>query len=241
MKPQRQIISRIPQRGMGPHEWGFVVQTELVKIWVETMSPTEMASYAQSCAQGLPNLELVPDELFTKLDEIILQQAETLGWRITLSELVRFRLSEWDTHPDGPEKFRQLGLAMRHSALVLQGEELAPISDPDHWFVKQQTVQELRVVLERMRVAYARVQRAPTPGQVVSLFSTTVADSPQLFPHLAANLERWLKFFEECPTFIRPLAFGDRPKPGTLYDEFFACSSGWEPDSVRQSISRLKP
>jgi len=97
---QRQIISRIPHRGMSGEQWGFVIENELVKIWLEVMSPAERET-VKSPGIGLGR------PLLRKLDEIILRQAETLGWRITTSELVRYRMSEWDQAENGPEYFQK--------------------------------------------------------------------------------------------------------------------------------------
>jgi hypothetical protein len=241
MEPRRQIISHIPQRGMSAEEWGLVTQTELLKMWMNALSAAdrEKLELARD-EQGLLVLDRIPARLFVKLDEIILQQAETLGWRIELSELIRFRKSEWDKDPDGPEKHLRLGKANARSARIMQRRELPPIDDPDQWLVKQETVQELRLVLQRMRATFALSRRAPTRDEVRTLFSGIITDSPQTSPHLATNLDRWLKFFEENPDLLRPVALGDRAKPAALYDEFLSWSTGWEPESLRQAISNLK-
>jgi hypothetical protein len=232
MPRQPQIISRIPQKGMSGEKWGLVVENELVKIWLSMMSSAERETFGQRGIAGLGR------SAFTKLDNIILRQAETLGWRIGLSELVRFRFSEWDLDPKSPEMHRKYGLAVARSARIMQRKELPPIQDPDQWLVKQETVEELRVLLQNMRAKFAIERKKSTPE---TLFSAAVTESPGSFPHLAANLERWQKFFEKNPHTLRPMTVGDRAKPGALYDEFMAWSTGWEPDSVRQAISRLKP
>jgi len=141
---------------MSAEQWGLVIQTELVKIWVDSMTAIEQDKYAGACdEQGRLNLDRVPADVYASLDEAILHQAEALGWRITLSELVRFRFSAWEQDPDGPELFKKLGMAMRRSALIMQKRELPPIEDPDQWPVKKETVEELRLVLERLRAAFA--------------------------------------------------------------------------------------
>ena len=108
-------------------------------------------------------------------------------------------------------------------------------------------MQELRLVLERMRVTFARVRRAPTRAQVVGLFSDTVSDS-QSFPYLAGNCERWLKFIgraiDRNNDVGMSFTLGDRAnrsKPALVYDEYRAWLGGRERDTIRQTISRLKP
>lgn len=184
-------------------------------------------------------MQSVPSELYTRLDSIIIHQAETLGWRITLSELVRFRLSEWDLQENGPKLVHQFSLAWKRSVLILQGKELPPVEDPDHWAVKQETVRELRSILRKLRPIFAVMKKPPTLGEVFETFSKTVSDSPETYCHLKANLPRWLKFLEENRDFCRPILLGDRTPPASLYDHFLAWPSGWDPESLRQAISRL--
>ena len=129
--PQRQIVLHIPLRGMTRGQWALAVQIELVKAWTESFTPAEMEAYVGACPDGRLHLDMIPARLYQKLDQIILRQAETLGWHIGLSELVHFRFSEWDHEPDGPEMFRKLGLAYRNSALISQRRKLPPIEDPE--------------------------------------------------------------------------------------------------------------
>src|SRR6266404_4144509 len=214
--PQHQIISRIPQRGMNAEQWGLVVENALIKIWVDAMSAAERKGFEEG---GLGNVSAAS---FAKLDEIILHQAETLGWRIRLSKLVQFRQSEWDQEKAGPEKFRRMGMAEAKLARIVQRRELPPIEDPDQWLVKQETVEELRIVLQNLRATFAVQRKGLTPNEAHKLFSVAVSESPESFRHLASNLERWLRFFHENPDTLRPMAVGDRAKPGMLYDEFLA-------------------
>jgi hypothetical protein len=239
MKSQRQIISRIPLRGMNEQQWSFVVEKELIKIWACTLSEADRKSLVYD-DHGRLILDRIPPHLFQMLDSIILHQAQTLGWRIELSKLVQFRKSEWDLDPEGPEKHKKFGLAVARSARIMQRKELPPIEDPDQRLVKQETVEELRLILKRLRAQFVLRRKGPTQKEVHGLFSEMVSDSPKSFPHLGANLERWLKFFGEKSNVLSSLFMGgERTKPAMLYDEFLSWATGWNPDSLRQTISRL--
>lgn len=236
--PQRQIISRIPQRGMTPEQWGASIQFELVPIWIDALSRRDREKVLAAFEQR--SLDSLPSNLFAKLDSIIVHQAETLGWRMTLSELVRFRMSVWDLAENGPEMFRKLGLALARSARRMQRKELAPIEDPDQRLVKHETVQELRLVLSILRTHFSTIQKRPEQVAVLKKFENTILDSSQSFGHLRANLDRWLKFFEENEEAIRrPVVLRVRSSPASLYDEFLSWCTGWQQESVRQAISKL--
>jgi hypothetical protein len=106
---------------MSGEQWGFVVEHELLKLWIAAMSPAERKTLKGSGIAGLGRAA------FAKLDAIILHQAKTLGRRIGLSHLVRFRFSQWDLDPKGPEMHRRFGLAVARSARIMQRKELPPI------------------------------------------------------------------------------------------------------------------
>jgi hypothetical protein len=238
LQSQRQIICRIPHAGMSADEWGAVIQRELILVWTEGMPESEVERFT---ALWPCPMEAIPSELYDRLDRIIIHQAETLGWRMTLSEIVRFRMSEWEHHEKGPELFRKFGVATARCARVLQGKELPPIEDPDYWHVKNETVPELRLVLRKMRGSFAVMKKKPSLKDVVESFSKIVSESPGTYRHISAGLDRWQKFLEANPHVCRPIQIGDRTAPAGMYDEFVAWPSGWDPESVRQTISRLNP
>jgi len=237
-KAQRQIISHIPHKGRTGEQWGLAIGRELMEMWMAKLSKRERDALPRD-PQGLLIIDKVSSQLSAKLDEIVLDQAIALGWRIGLSLLVQWRFSEWDHEKHGPEKFEKLGRAFARSARVLQRRELPPIKDPDQWLVKKETVEELRVVLERLRASFALRRSTPVPAEAHDLFSSTVRESANLFPHLAANLERWQAFHGSNPEELVPLTVSSRPKPGALYDSFLSWCTGWDAESLRQAISRL--
>jgi hypothetical protein len=243
MKRQRQIISRIPLRGMSAAQWGVAIQSELLRIWGHALSATERETLQFSQA-GFLVLDRVPATALRKLDPIILQQAETLGWRITLAELVRFRMSEWEQAAQGPDLFRRLGVAMAKATRIMQRQELPPITDPDHWLAKRQATEELKLIFGRIRGVFATRRTLPAHEareEALRLFLSIVSESTSSFPHLAANQDRWSQFFQANPDALRPAALGDRITPAALYDQFLSWATGLQPDALRQIISRLKP
>jgi len=220
---------------MDGQEWGLVIQVELEKLWFQGMSATDRKLVEQPSPGDPPP----SPKLFAKLDAIILQQAETLGWRLGLSELVRFRFSAWDHSKEGPELHRKFGAAVARSARIMQRRELPPVTDPEQWLVKKETVEELRVVLERLRSSLAIRSGSPSREAVDGLFASIVTEAANSFPHLAANLDRWRKFYETNPDTLIRMVTSTRATPATLYDDFLSWSTGWEPEALRQAISRL--
>ena len=72
------------------------------------------------------------------LDKRILEETETLGWRIFYSELVQRRLHDWETEPEGIERYRVLGEALVKFARTMH--EGKPPLDLRIYQHKQETV-----------------------------------------------------------------------------------------------------
>jgi hypothetical protein len=209
--PIPQIIARIPHPYPPSGEGlGILITKELVDIWESILSDTEL--------DELRGQQSVSASAVQKLDELILKQAETMGWRLGLSALVHLRFSEWDSCPDGPALFEQYGKALAKSARRFQKLEPPPIDDPDLYRGKQETVLELRLFLRNLRNAFSRKRRQPSSDELIDYFQKTVSAEGYAFIHLKTNLNSWLQFFRADPISVKLLLHGKRAAPATLFD-----------------------
>ena len=228
--PVPEIISRIPHPyPASPEELGFLISNELTSIWESLLSKAELRS-----VRGQKPAPTVSD----KLDALVVKQAQTMGWRLGLSQVVHQIFSEWDFQDNGPELFKRYGEALALSALRFQKERLPPLDDPDLPFFKKETVQELRQVLRHLRKAYSEKQGRLTSDQLIKLFEVVVSREASKFCHLNTNISSWKEFFRSQSP-IKPVVTGDRASPAALFDEWFAWSKGRDPETVRQRISEL--
>jgi hypothetical protein len=227
--PTPQIIARIPRPYPSQQEFGALITSELANIWVSVLTEAERVRFASN--------ELSVN--YEKLDALILKQAETFGWRLSLSEMVQRRFSEWDLLPDGPDRFERFGKACARSARIFQKIERPPIDDPDLRRVKAETVGELRLLLKTLRGVFSVRRTKLTMAAILQRFAAAVAEEPDTFRYLHTNLESWLMFFETNALSIKALAFGQRPSPATMFDSWLAWSKGHDADSIRQHLSRI--
>jgi hypothetical protein len=237
--PMPQIIARVSLQGKKGNEWGTSITAELVTIWLERVPPADLKV---GLTQPPSWLTKMSPRALRVLDEIIIRQAVTLGWRITLSALVQWRRSEWEHVADGLELLRRYHRALMRAARIHQGLEKPPLDDPGLYFAKVETVKELRVLLSEMRSAYqARVCDPPDDLEpvLVTHFLKAVAKRSKAFPFLAANRERWQEFLDEQPTVLRQLLAEIRLRPASLFDSWLSWCKGVAEESLRQKISRL--
>lgn len=227
--PVPEIISRIP-RPYPPSakELGKLVSDELYRIWISILSKQDHVISGEFTSAA-----------FEKLDALILKQTETLGWRMTLSEIVHMRFFSWDFQPNGPALFREFGKALAKSALRFQKEELPPIDDPDLHLAKKETVKELRQLLHKLRKATVSRRTAPTSHELIALFESAVSADDASFPYLKANIDSWIHFFRTHSTSVKPFVLGKRVSPASLFDSWLAYCKGRDPETVRQMVSEL--
>lgn len=127
-KPMPQIISRIPWHdGMSRDELDETITKELLAIWYITWSAKELQLKAEMEAGQRD--ELLPG-VYSKLDGIILKQAESLGWRLLISSQVLRRISMWDAEESGSDLFVRLGKALAKSVRIVQRKELPRLTIP---------------------------------------------------------------------------------------------------------------
>jgi len=237
--PMPQIIARIPQKGKNKNEWDHNITTHLVRIWLDRISSAELRV---ASVRGPSWLTKMSTEALKALDEIIIRQAVTLGWRTALSELVQWRLSEWELVADGLKLLRRYHRAVERAARIYQGLQKPPLDDPDLYRAKVETVKELRVLLTEMRKTYQARFCDPLgvlEPVLVTHFLKALAERQKAFPFLAANREHWRGFLEEQRAVLRQQLAEVRLHPASLFDSWLSWCKRFDVEWLRQSISRL--
>jgi hypothetical protein len=210
---------------------GARVTKELLEIWEGILSDAERRDLLGPESRSETSVE--------KLDALILKQAETMGWRLALSELVRRRFSEWDISPNGAALFEQYGKAVAKAVRRFQRLEPPPLDDPNLYRFKQESVPELRMFLRSLRTAFSRRRVGPSSDELIEHFKKTILAGDAAFLHLKTNIDLWVMFFRTNSTLARPFLLGKRASPGALFDCWFAWTKGLEPETIRQKISEL--
>jgi hypothetical protein len=231
-----QIIARIPQKGITRDQWEENITMQLLSLWLPTLSPYD----SKIAAAPRPGwfMRMSP-EACRVLDEIIIKQAGTAGWRIGLSWLVQWRLSEWEAAPDGIKLLERYHSAIECAAHIFSKKK-PPLNDPELYPFKVATVKELRVLLREMRDVYrTRLHNPPREREVAVDFTRIVANRSESFPFIATNLERWGPFFAEQPTILCEVLTASRLRPAGLFDSWLSWCKGFNPEWLRQRISAL--
>ena len=243
-KAMPQIIARIPRRfGMTREQWGAEIDRELIKVWKElsAVNPSRAdALYRASTRKRPTAISPVPSKAeLAALDEIIITQAVTLGWRILASPLVLFRFSRWGELPFHPELFERMGKALARSVRILAGDELPPIDDPGLREHKKLAVPELRLLLREMRKVYSRRSPAPDARELADWFLKSLVGSERS-PLLARNLLHWGVFLKAQENEgVLKLQLTRRLQPAALFDSWLARFKGHNLEYLRKRLTRF--
>ena len=233
-----QIISRIKWHdGMSRRELDKAITKEVIEIWYGTWSETELRQ--KTLIERGERDELLP-EVLSKLDRIILRQAETLGWRLLVSTRVLHRISMWEAEGNGADKFLRLGKALARWVRIVQRKELSPIDNPDLVPTKDRTIRELKSVMRKMKEVISAGRNSPNSAELSECFVRIVSYSGKKFPSLRGNLLRWVRFFQENPRSLMAHTFGKRPTPAALFYEWLSFCKGHDAETLRKMISSLR-
>jgi hypothetical protein len=239
-----QIIARIRLPfGANRDQWGAAIDRELTKIWIEigNVQPAKArALYRLSLGKAQKRVSLPSQREMLILDEIIIAQAVTLGWRIMTSQLVILRCSRWSDELFVPKMFERFGKVLARSVRILSGAEAPPIDDPGLRDYKRAAVPELRILLREMRSLFHRCSPEPSSGELAEWFLTAVADNKR-FPKLGTNILHWALFLGERENAgILKLELTGHMAAASVFDSWLAYFKRHDAEYLRKSLSRLR-
>jgi hypothetical protein len=220
---------------MDREKWDAQISGHLVETWYAVLSKEE----SDCVDQG--NSSSVPAAAAKKLDDLIFAEAETLGWRIYLSEVVLRRLSEWEMMHDGPERLEKLGASTGIAAAIASGRRRSTrLIDPRLYQFRKETMQELRPLCRKIRTEFSTRRRDPRPEDLRKYVENTVNTDASSFPHLKANLKPLLDYLDENQDIRSQLFVGRSVKVAELFDSWTAWRVGYQSaETIRQQISKL--
>jgi hypothetical protein len=241
-------VSRVPVDHKKRAQLARVVTDHIFSIVDSRLSPEDQELWRKALSGNAAGEMDWPTatkkRIFGALDRIIIQRAQTLGWRVYLSPWVLVRMAEWHhSHEHGPFYLNQLGKAVALAAGVARGEAKLPVSEPEQKQNKKQGVNELRRLFKKRQDYFKHGQkRSATYQDACEWFKETIEDSPKSFPFITMNLVSLLRYFEyarkEDLGFAARLASGEF-NPAAFFDSWGAWGQGLSPETFRQSIARL--
>jgi len=221
---------RPPEDPLDLRAFGASVTFELQSLFERRLVPGDLAIY-HSDKPWTPKMRGL-------LDKMIIELAQTFGWRIYLSELVQRQIARWHNSKEKLHLIKQLGEAVYLAAQVAHEEAQLPVTDPELRALKPQAVSELRRLLRQSRAVFNQYRnRRPSDQEVREWFRKTIKTSPKSFPFWSRNIPSLLQYAERRAR-VQQIALGGIP-PARLFDEWGADIYHLSPKTFRRSVSGL--
>jgi hypothetical protein len=209
-------------------------------VLARSTSVDELAGMIVARTQG----KMFRPDCFTLFDGIIIQQAETAGWWLTLSPHVSFRLIMWNSDPQCAGLSKQMGDACELAGQRFRGEAPRPIVER-HGQFKKMAVDELRFFLRGMRGEFAttkKTNRPPKSDDLLRHVEETIATADAgVYPYLKTYLDSLLSFLRSDQTTLQSLISAQLPQPGHLYAAWGAWEEQIQIPTFRKKLSELFP
>ncbi len=171
------------------------------------------------------------------LDEIIFEQARTIGPRIFWSREVLWRVLEWEREQNGDRLFERLGkeLALRWGAN--RGRAKVPL-DPKMRGFRKELLDEIGMLRNQLRARFTS-SILPDKNKIRDLMQQMIRDPSQPLERLRSNATAFVMFLEKEPLWLIDLVNG-KITPAMVADAFLAFGTGRSEEALRQAISRMK-
>jgi hypothetical protein len=230
-------------KAIGDAAWNIVVQSLRQKL-----SPEEREILdSRMSLEGTPSPSPTEKQVLRKFDEVLIQEAETLGWRLYCCPLVMRRIVYWcDKSLSGLALLKRFHKAIELGVGVNLGETSFPINNPRWYRIKQTGAKELKYLLAQYREAVRGHNRAPGPPEICNWFKETVERVSSAVPYLSQNLSALLVGLENAlkndPSFRMRMASGavsTREAP-SLFDKIFSHGCNVTESYARKKISELR-
>jgi hypothetical protein len=238
--PHAHLVHRIPRELQGhPGSLGAATTIGLLSmllnlpvVYEGTVEISDELHLLEAIQESCPEAELV------RLDDLIIEEAETYGPLLTTSRVVLWRQTKWSS-----AQFLRWGNALAKWRSVREGAR-AVIDDAGWREFRENTVDELKAsgrALQELirRPPRTRIQR----GDLARMWRKLIDENPNGFGHLRANLTSFLDFVadEQAPS-NQLIAISER-KPFSaplLFGEWWGQRTHRPHQNLSEIISRLK-
>ncbi len=186
----------------------------------------------------------IPEEeyklLTAKFEEVIIEQAVYLGWRIYQSSVVLKRIASWiDDEPDGMRKLERFNQAIIRHATVKRGTARLPFTESEWHQSRKNALEEIKALRRKLTSQFALRGQEPNLDQANSAISSEITAHPRAFQYLSENLSSLMDYLSKQGELSAAFVAG-QVTPGVLIDGWFDYQGSTPDEKSRQFISRTR-
>jgi hypothetical protein len=172
----------------------------------------------------------MPSQHREQLDQVIFDQAATIGAGIFASDLATSHFLDWQQHDYA--KFTRGLRALDKAARIAHGILRTPITDPFRREGKKAAVAELRPVILRLQKWFKEQRERPPKDKVVEQFRREAENLSLPWLSNPHNLALWIKFVRVSTRLVLTCS------PENAFDEFAAFVTRHDSEYLRKKYSQ---
>jgi len=203
---------------------------------VKSISELGMSLRDTSIISKLPAASFL--RINVALDELILEQARTIGAKVFLCSNALRRILQWEREPYGPRLYERLGQELALRVRVGHGEAKLPLS-PGLRPLRKELLGEIKM-LRGVLIGKFPQRRRPNPAELLRVAMQILEDKNEPYEQLRWNLAAFRLFIESQPSSLEHLVFRGNITPVIFVDAFIAHCTNRSPEATRQAIARMK-
>jgi hypothetical protein len=183
-------------------------------------------------AVGSPEI----DHLLNRFDDVLIEQAESLGWRMLESNIVIQRIAYWmDKDPHGIEKLKKFNESLERNAKIGRGLQRHSFREQEWFQTRKDALREVKALQRKMVSQFAAKNRIPNHTEAYSAIRAEIAASPGAYTYLTANR----RSFSEYLGPLTPRFVTGGMTPGAVLDGWFDYQGSTAAGKSRQIICRI--
>lgn len=229
-----------PEDPLEKHQWNHAITGELGKIFEGRLSSSEKAIFKASQENGQDVEEA--ERLREKYQDIVIEQAPYLGWRLLESDVVRLILARWcDEDSKGLEKLARFFEGIRRYAEVKRNRASLPFVEQEWYQTRKNAFREIRALQKKMSAQFMIGNEQNTTlkaaEKATSAIHNEIVGNPLVYRYLSENLRSFLDYLAQAS--LAAVFVTRQITPGVVLTGWFDYQGCTPDDKSRQIISRL--
>ena len=217
------------------------INMETLRIFRGRLSPAEAQLFASMRHNPEEKRDPPKEEarIWDKYDDVLIEQAAALGWRLYESPLVLARIAKWsDFVWNGIEKLKRFNEAIERHAEVRRHMAQLPFTEPEWYQTRKNAFQEIKALQKKLSAQVAARNRLPNPATLYATIRAEIADMPLAYRYLSSNLTSFMDYLERESILTVRLAT-NQTTPANVVNGWFDYQGSTADGKSRQVISRI--
>jgi hypothetical protein len=178
----------------------FCVYAESRRILQGRLSPAETVMW--TLLERNADRAIDPKDearLYDMFDNVLIELAVTLGWRMYENTVVLARIAVWTDRGDGGvEKLVRFNAAINRHAALRRGKAQLPFTEPEWYPTRKAALSEVKALGRELQAQLdtRKLNRPPSLSALYEAIRANITGKPRSYGYLMANLSSFMNYLE---------------------------------------------